>query len=181
MSTRISSLKKLNLNNHNDILLCGIGSGLDIPHLPAGPAYYGIDLTPAMLKRAEKRASSSNININLQQGDVMNLPYANNTFDGVIMHLILAVVPSPEKALKEVQRVLKPGGFVLVLDKFLKPNQYALIRRMLNPITRRIATRLDVVLEHVLAECTELELLENSATDLNPWFRHIILKKKGTP
>jgi ubiquinone/menaquinone biosynthesis C-methylase UbiE len=94
------------------------------------------------------------------------------------MHLILAVVPDPVAALQEAQRVLKPHGKILILDKFLHPNKRAPLRRLLNPMISRIATRTDVVFEEILRECKELEVLENTPSMLGGWFRHITLQKK---
>jgi ubiquinone/menaquinone biosynthesis C-methylase UbiE len=174
---RKTSLNKVTLQTSDTILISGIGSGLDIPLLHAGPNYYGIDLTPSMLRRAQHRKQSHKLNIRLQQGDVMQLPYQDNSFDLIIMHLILAVAPDPIKTLQEAQRTLKPGGTILILDKFLKPGQLAPIRRLLNLVIKRIATRLDVIFEDVLSQCTQLQLIENSAADKSGWFRHIMLKK----
>lgn len=174
---RRQSLAKIHLAAEQKVLLCGIGSGLDIPLLPYGPAYTGIDLTPAMLRHAERRLRSIPHNITLQQGDVMQLPYEGESYDTIIMHLILAVVPEPLQALQEAQRVVKPGGQILILDKFLRPGQRAPLRRLINPVLRRIATRTDVIFEPLLTECTDLNLVENSAASMSGWFRHIVLQK----
>lgn len=174
---RKNSLARLHLTAEQQVLLCGIGSGLDLPLLPHGPSYTGIDLTPAMLRHAERRLRSFPHNITLQQGDVMQLPYEENSYDAVIMHLILAVVPNPLLALQEAQRVVKPGGQILVLDKFLRPGQRAPLRRLVNPVLRRIATRTDVIFEELLHECSALNLLEDSAAGMSGWFRHILLEK----
>lgn len=164
------------LATESEVLLAGIGTGLDIPYLPRGPRYTGIDLTPAMLRVAECRARARN-DVSLQVGDVMALPYADESFDAVVMHLILAVVPAPERALREAERVLRPDGRVLILDKFLRPGQRAPLRRALNVISRRIATRTDVVFEDVLARCPSLCLEHDEPVLARGWFRRIELRK----
>ena len=172
------SLQRLAKEKNAKILINGIGSGLDIPHLPPGHQYTGIDLTPAMLNLAKKRAASHNVLIELKQADTMDLPFADETYDHIVMHLILAVVPDPLKALREASRVLKPGGKIFILDKFIQPGQLAIIRRVLNPFIRHIATRTDVVFEHLHRECNELKLLANEPALLGGWFRSIELKKE---
>jgi ubiquinone/menaquinone biosynthesis C-methylase UbiE len=174
---RKASLNKLYLTERQRVLLSGIGSGLDLPLLPHGPEYTGIDLTPAMLRRAEQRLPSDARGITLQQGDVMQLPYEQDRFDLIIMHLILAVVPEPQRALQEAVRVLKAGGHILILDKFLRPGERALFRRLLNPLLRRVATRTDVVFEELLSQCPQLHLIEDTPAGMGGWFRHIILHK----
>ncbi|MDH5184941.1 MAG: methyltransferase domain-containing protein [Gammaproteobacteria bacterium] len=173
---RINSLQRLGDVNGLSILLPGIGTGLDIPHLPAGAHYTGMDLTPAMLKRAQLQIPEG-LNMALQTGDAMALPFENNQFDCVIMHLILAVVPEPQKALAEAARVVKPGGRILILDKFLKPNETAWLKRAISPIMGRIATRTDVVFEKLFSSLPELTLNYNEAAGLGGWFRHIELNK----
>lgn len=175
-SLRRDSLSGLTAQPEQTVLIAGIGSGLDIPHLPAGPRYVGIDLTPAMLRRAGRRAARRN-DLALHVGNVMELPYPDRSFDTVVMHLILAVVPEPERALHEAARVLKPGGRLLILDKFLRPGQKAPLRRLLNLLSRHVATRTDVVFETLLARCPELSVTRDEPALAGGWFRRIELGK----
>jgi len=179
LGARRKSLKRLQAQPQQQILISGIGSGLDIPHLPVGPDYHGIDLTYAMLKRAKPMQQQSNLQ--LYQGDVLALPFQAGQFDWILMHLILAVVPDPQQALREAERVLKPGGKILILDKFLSPGRSAPLRRLLSPLMGQLATRMDVVFEELLADCPSLELLDNQPALLNGWFRLITLQKRPTP
>ena len=158
------------------VLLPGIGTGLDIPDLPPGNTYVGLDLTPAMIERARPRAARRGLR--LVRGDAMQLPFAADRFDRVILHLILAVAPKPAHVLAEAARVLKPAGRILILDKFLRPGQAAPLRRCLNVLSARIATRLDVVFEVLLAAHPELQLVENEPALANGWFRRIVLEKR---
>ena len=172
---RRDSLQALEDVTGKDILLAGYGTGLDNPHLPNDANYVGLDLTPAMLQRARNNMSTPVV---LHCGDAMRMPYADNRFDIVVLHLILAVVPEPVAVLKETARVLKPGGQVLLLDKFIRPGQRAPFRRLMNIVIRHIATRTDVVFEHVLEQVPQLN--RNSDTPCVPggWFRRIILEKQ---
>ena len=177
---RVDSLQRLLDHSHHDVLINGIGSGLDIPHLPRGPRYTGTDITPAMLNRAQRRAEQHQLDIHLQQADTMDLPFSDASFDVVVMHLILAVVPEPLKALQEASRVLKPGGKLYIMDKFIQPGEIALLRRMLNPFIRHLATRTDVIFEQIHECCNELKLIENKPILARGWFRSIELEKEST-
>lgn len=157
------------------ILVDGVGTGLDLPLLPPQHHYVGLDLTAAMLARARPRASG--IDFQAVQGDAQRLPFADAAFDHAVLHLILAVVPNPNACLAEIARVVKPGGTVLVFDKFLRRGQPALLRRLANPLVRRLATRLDVVFEDVLGHTSGLALEHDQPMLAGGWFRLIRLRR----
>jgi ubiquinone/menaquinone biosynthesis C-methylase UbiE len=159
------------------ILLDGIGTGLDLRFLPRGAMYAGLDLTPAMLRRARRRAQTLNLQMNFFVGDAMALPFRDAAFDHVVMHLILAVVPDTRAALAEAARVVTVGGRIHLLDKFLRPGQRAPLRRLLSPIVGRLATRTDVVFEDVLAACPGLEVIGDEPDIGGGWFRRIVLRR----
>lgn len=157
------------------ILLSGVGTGLDLPHLPPQHQYVGLDLTHAMLRRALPRAT--HVDFGAIQGDTQQLPFAGSSFDVAILHLILAVVPEPRRCLAEIARVVRPGGQILVFDKFLRHGQPAMLRRLANPLARRLASRLDVVFEDLLAATPDLVLEQDQPALAGGWFRTIRLRR----
>ena len=174
---RKKSLARIKDTGNKNILINGIGSGLDIPFLSEDACYIGTDITPAMLERAKTRAENYPVDISFQVADSQALPFEENTFDIVVMHLILAVVPRPELALQEACRVLKPGGEIFLFDKFIKPGQLAITRRLLDIFLRHIATRTNVVFENVLKTCPQLNLVHDEPVLAKGWFRLIELRK----
>lgn len=175
-SARTRSLKSLPADAAGKVLLSGIGTGLDLPLLPELHRYTALDFSAAMLSRAKPRGAG--LQVEWVLGDSMALPFADEHFDHVVLHLIVAVVPHPELCLSEAARVLKPGGTIILLDKFLQPNKLALLRRALNPLSRRIATRMDVVFEDVLSAVPQLEKVSDVPLLAGGWFRGIVLRKK---
>ncbi len=157
------------------VLISGVGTGLDLPYLPSDHVYTALDFNAAMLSRAKPRAGGLEVEFVL--GDSMALPFGDAVFDHVVLHLIVAVVPEPQRCLSEAARVLRPGGSVLLFDKFLHPQQSAPLRRLLNPLTRRLATRMDVVFENVLREVPTLEIVSDEPALAGGWFRRIVLRK----
>lgn len=174
-AARRRSLSGLGTHAPLDVLINGVGTGLDLPHLPPQHRYTGLDLTPAMLGKALPRAAGLDLRAVL--GDAQRLPFADASFDAVVLHLILAVVPEPARCLRESARVLRRGGTLLVFDKFLRPGERAAWKRALNPISRRLATRLDVVFEEVLAVVPALGVESDESASAGGWFRLIRLRK----
>lgn len=177
-SMRKSSLQRLQMAESQHVLINGIGTGLDLPYLPTHHQYTATDLTPAMLKYCRQRLDDYELEMQLHTADVMQLPFTDNHFDIVQMNLILAVVPQPLLALQEAIRVLKPGGKIFIMDKFLKPGDAAPLRKLVNLLIRHIATRTDVVFEELLAECPQVALINDEPALLKGWFRLIDLEKK---
>jgi phosphatidylethanolamine/phosphatidyl-N-methylethanolamine N-methyltransferase len=171
---RKRSLSVLADSPARDVLLLGVGTGLDLPHLPTQHRYVGLDLTAAMLARARPRAAG--LHFSPLRGDVQRMPFGDASFDVAVLHLILAVVPAPTLCLAEAVRVLKPGGALLVFDKFLKRGE-AGWKRALNPLTRHVATRLDVVFEDVLEAVDGITVTADEAALASGWFRLIRLEK----
>jgi ubiquinone/menaquinone biosynthesis C-methylase UbiE len=177
-ATRSARQRSLNAlpSTAGKVLLTGVGTGLDLPFLPPQHSYYGLDLNHAMLQRALPRTGQ--LVFHPTQGNSQTLPYADASFDAVVLHLILAVVPQPHRCLQEVARVLKPGGKALIFDKFLQAGQLAPLRRLANPLLRHIATRLDVVFEEVLTATPQLRLLDDQPALAGGWFRLIQLERR---
>ena len=79
----------------------------------------------------------------------------------------------------EAARVVKPGGSILMFDKFLRRGQLAPLRRAMSPLSSRLATRLDVVFEDVLENVPQLSLLADEPALARGWFRLIELGKES--
>lgn len=108
----------LNLEPGQRILLIGVGTGEDLAFFKTDADVYGIDLSEDMLKRARQKVGSRNISLLRMNAEAM--PFQDADFDVIIMNLILSVVEDPVRAAGEAVRVLKPGGKILVFDKFIQ-------------------------------------------------------------
>jgi ubiquinone/menaquinone biosynthesis C-methylase UbiE len=98
------------------VLEVAIGTGLNLPHYPADVTITGIELSPAMLAIARRRATDLGREADLRVGDAQTLPFPDASFDTVVCALSLCTIPDPAAAIAEMKRVLVPGGRLLLLD-----------------------------------------------------------------
>lgn len=138
---RRRSIALLELQPGERVLIVGAGTGLDLDHLPPGLDVTVTDLSPAMLRKAGARAARRGYDVTCRVMDAHHLDLPDATFDAVLLHLVLAVVPDPEAAAREAARVLRPGGRVGIFDKFLPDAARAsLLRRGLGLVANVVAT-----------------------------------------
>ncbi|HEX5994305.1 MAG TPA: class I SAM-dependent methyltransferase, partial [Jiangellales bacterium] len=99
-----------------EVLEVAIGTGLNLDHYPDDVSITGVELSPAMLAVARRRAADLGRPVALHEGDAQALPYGDDTFDTVVCALSLCAIPDPATAIGEMRRVLRPGGRLLLLD-----------------------------------------------------------------
>ena len=143
-TARRLSIDRLRLASADRVLIVGAGTGLDLDFLPSNVDVTAIDVTPAMLKHLERRAAGTGRPVAARIMDARQLAFPDSSFDAVVMHLILAVMPEPEQGLREAVRVLKPGGRIAVFDKFLRDEEHpSLKRRLLNVLANPLFSDLN--------------------------------------
>jgi len=98
------------------VLEIAVGTGLNLPHYRASTAITGIELSPAMLAIARRRAADLGLDADLREGNAQALPFDDDAFDTVVCALSLCAIPDPGAAIGEMKRVLVPGGRLLLLD-----------------------------------------------------------------
>jgi phosphatidylethanolamine/phosphatidyl-N-methylethanolamine N-methyltransferase len=117
------------------ILEVGVGTGKNFVFYPQNAQITAIDFSSKMLQQASKKKHRKAIDVNLDLMDVESLCYADNCFDTVIASFVFCSVPQPRKGLKELHRVLKPGGQLLLLEHVSSSNKIiAGLMNTLNPI-----------------------------------------------
>lgn len=118
------------------VLEVGVGTGRSIELYPARADVTAIDISPRMLERARGRAAALGSNADLRVADVQALPFDDGGFDIVIATFVFCSVPDPVLGLREVRRVLRPGGRLSLLEHVLSQRWWLRpVMRVLDPVT----------------------------------------------
>ena len=117
------------------ILEVGVGTGKNFEYYPPGARVTAIDFSPAMLKQASQKKAQKAVKVDLDLMDIQSLAFADSSFDTVIASFVFCSVPQPLKGLKELHRVCKPGGQVLLLEHVISTKPFlAKVMNFFNPI-----------------------------------------------
>ncbi|MGH3712096.1 MAG: class I SAM-dependent methyltransferase [Micromonosporaceae bacterium] len=107
------------------VLEVAIGTGLNLPHYPDQVRLTGVEFSPAMLELARERARKLGREVELRTGDAQDLDFPDASFDTVVCTFALCAIPDHRKALAEMDRVLRPGGLLLLADHVISTRWYA--------------------------------------------------------
>ena len=130
--------KKLVKNAEGRTLEVGIGTGNNIPFYSGSVELTGIDLSEKMISIAQKKVQGGT-EINLQVMDAEDMLFDDNFFDTVVSFGTLCSIPDPDRGLKEIRRVCRDGGKILMLEHVRSNNRIAgKLMDLVNPLTRRI-------------------------------------------
>ena len=177
LKKRRRSIALADLKTGERVLLVGAGTGLDLELIAPGPQLTAIDLTPAMLAILRRRAERLGIQVDARVMDAHAMDYADASFDVAILHLILSVIPDPVRCIREVARVLRPGGRVVILDKFVpdaaEPH-WAL--RLINPLLSLLGTEITRKLGPII-KGSGLAMDHEEAAGRGGLFKIVMLRK----
>jgi len=151
---RVDAIKRMGIKPGDRVLEVGVGTGINVDLYPADCAVTGIDLSSSMLEKARERVARKGVrNVRLLQMDAANLKFADDSFDIVYAPYVISVVPDPVAVTREMRRVCRPGGRIVILNHFRSSNPLmARIERMISPLTVHIGFKSDLDLPAFLAQ-----------------------------
>ncbi|MBF0414212.1 MAG: class I SAM-dependent methyltransferase [Magnetococcales bacterium] len=126
------------------ILFMAAGTGLDFPCFPPGQRVTAIDISPKMLERARVRAQQYPGHIELMEMDARAMTFPDGCFDQVYTSCTFCSVPDPISGLKEIRRVLKPGGMLRMFEHTgSRIFPFNLMLHLMTPMSRIVGPELN--------------------------------------
>ncbi|MCB1528333.1 MAG: class I SAM-dependent methyltransferase [Hyphomicrobiaceae bacterium] len=152
----------INGMNPGRVLEVGVGTGLSLPDYNAHHEIVGVDLSPEMLEKARERVIEERLDhvTGLYEMDAGELDFDNASFDIVVAMFVMTVVPDPEKVMRELSRVTRPGGQVILVNHFSQVEGFrGWVERRMAPFADKIGWRSVFDVDRVMV-CDELSLAE---------------------
>jgi len=167
----------LNVQPGERVFVPGVGTGMGLAALPTGADITAIDLSPAMLAQARRKLASRPASFEVM--DAQHVRYGDACFDAVLLSLILSVVPDSVAAFREAWRVLRPGGRVVIFDKFLpEDDRLSLGRRAVGAVVRIVGTDPNRRLSQLIGDQPDLVVERNEPSLLRGQYRIVLLRKR---
>lgn len=151
------------------VLEVGVGTGLSLQYYSPRMDIVGIDLSPEMLDKAREKVAEEGLDnvTGLHEMDAGDLKFADGSFDTVVAMYTLTVVPDPVKVMRELERVCKVGGQVVLVNHFSQDDGVrGWVERRMAPFGDKLGWHPVFDVSRVMV-CENLKLVDRQA--LRPW------------
>ncbi len=151
---RGAAIKHLGLGPNQTVLEVGIGTGLNLPLYAPECRLTGIDLSQEMLDKAVERVQHLAMpNVTLKVMDATSMDFADNEFDKGLATYTISAVPDPVSVLREMRRVVKPGGTIVLLNHFRSERRLiARVEDLVAPVCTRLGWKSNLSMKPLLKQ-----------------------------
>ena len=175
---RLQAMQRMAISPGDRILEVGVGTGINLSLYPRDCELTGIDLSDSMLEKAYERVAEKRMrNVHLQQMDASRLLFPDASFDIVYAPYLISVVPDPIQVAREMGRVCRPGGRIVILNHFRSTNPImSWGERLISPFTIHIGFKSDLDLPAFLAQA-DLQPVSIEKVNIPPIWSLVTCKK----
>ncbi len=168
---RVAAVKLLDIQPDERILEVGIGTGLNLPLYPPRCRLIGIDLSDKMLEKAQAKIEELSLdNVTLKVMDAAAMAFGDNEFDRALATYVISAVPDPLGVLREMRRVVKPGGTIVILNHFRSASRLAgALEDLVSPLCTRLGWKSNLPLEPLLNQVGLTPDLTTKVNLFNGW------------
>lgn len=162
------------------VLEVGVGTGLSLPYYGGHLKIVGIDLSPEMLGKAREKVAEEGLDnvTDLHEMDAGELTFPDQSFDTVVAMYTLTVVPEPAKVMRELARVCKVGGQVILVNHFSQEDGVrGWVERRMAPFGDKLGWHPVFDFDRVMV-CENLKVVDRQA--LRPWGLFTMLRFQRT-
>ena len=177
---RLEAMSRLPIDSGDEVLEVGIGTGINALLYRKDCRVTGVDFSESMLRKARRRFNSQGVgNVDLMRMDAVNMAFPDGSFDLVYAPYVISVVPDPVRVVREMYRVCRVGGHVVVLNHFRSTNRVvSAAERLISPLTVHIGFKSDLDLPGFLAQA-ELEPISIDRVSIPKIWSLIVFRKEN--
>jgi phosphatidylethanolamine/phosphatidyl-N-methylethanolamine N-methyltransferase len=151
---RVDAIERMGIQSGDRVLEVGVGTGINGALYPTDCSVTGIDFSSSMLEKAHNRIARKGVgNVRLLQMDAQNMKFADDSFDIVYAPYVISVVPDPVAVTREMHRVCRPGGKIIILNHFRSKSRLgSWLEKIIAPFTLYLGFKSDLDLPAFLVQ-----------------------------
>ena len=174
---RRAGVRGLTLTPGAKVLEVGIGTALTAPLYPSHCRVVGVDISEPMLRIAQHRINASGLaHVSVHRMNAAHLGFPDECFDVAYAAYVISTVSDPTRVLTEIARVCRPGGRVVILNRFKSPTPWlARIEAVLSPVTSYCGFRAGLDLDLIAA--SGLRIVQISRVNAPPLWSLVTCEK----